>query len=622
MECMCLQRDLLRLCLGLVLLAGLFSARSASAQTAATIVGDIKDSSGAAAPNVAVTVVNEGTRIERKVQTNEAGRYRVSPLNPGTYTIQVEAPGFKEQVRSGIVLEVAAVLEVDFTLDVGELTETVEVTGVTPVLQTEETTVGNVVNSQELQRLPVNQRNYTRLILLMAGTSSVSRSQQQGVSQSGTALFSVNGGRPQDNNYTLDGVDSNMQMMNSPGISPPMDAIQEFKVATNTGSEFGRSMGANVTMVMKSGTRDLHGTLYEYLRNDAFDANEFFANRSGLGKTPFRLNQYGVAVGGPLMLPKVDLREKMFWFFSWEGFRRRRGSALLGNVPPADFRRGDFSSLLTQASPIFLKDPLLTGNYNTNNGTACFPNNIIPQARINPAIPTALELMVPLPNRSGIVQNLATNRSQANDRDLFNARWDYNLNPSNTFFFRYSKQNADLSDPNFNPNITQVSQFDVANYGGTWTHIFSPSTTLEAGFGFNHPDGGGGVAEKPVTRAEYLDRTGIRMYQRAVFGDPLINISIGDYSIGGATGEVIADKIWQGRGNLSLIRGKHSFKIGGQYHYRKFFTNTANPMNGDAIFTGAITGSAMADAILGYPSEIRRGQGNTLTDGIGHFLLN
>ena len=227
-----------------------------------------------------------------------------------------------------------------------------------------------------------------------------------------------------------------------------------------------------------------------------------------------------------------------------------------------------------------------------------------------------------MPNRSGIVQNLATNRSQANDRDLFNARWDYNLNPSNTFFFRYSKQNADLRDPNFNPNITQVSQFDVANYGGTWTHIFSPSTTLEAGFGFNHPDGGGGVAEKPVTRAEYLDRTGIRMYQRDVFGDPLINISIGDYSIGGATGEVIADKIWQGRGNLSLIRGKHSFKIGGQYHYRKFFTNTANPMNGDAIFTGAITGSAMADAILGYPSEIRRGQGNTLTDGIGHFLLS
>ena len=266
--------------------------------------------------------------------------------------------GFKREVRSGIVLEVAAVLEVDFSLQVGQVTETIGITGVTPALQTEDSSVGNVVNSQELKHLPVNQRNYTRLILLMPGTSSVSRSQQQGVAQSGTALFSVNGGRPQDNNYTLDGVDSNMQMMNSPGISPPMDAIQEFKVATNTGSEFGRSMGANVSMVMKSGTRDLHGTVYEYLRNDKFDANEFFANRSNLGKTPFRLNQYGVTLGGPVLLPKADLRDKMFWFFSWEGFRRRRGSTLVASVPPAEFRNGDFSSLLTQSTPIYLRDPL------------------------------------------------------------------------------------------------------------------------------------------------------------------------------------------------------------------------------------------------------------------------
>ena len=615
------QSNLLRSSLALLVALWLLSPLSLHAQTTATIVGDVTDSSGAVAPNVSVTVINEGTRIERKVQTNEAGQYRVTPLNPGVYTIQLESAGFKKQVRSGVALEVAAVLEVDFTLEVGELTQTVEITGVTPVLQTEEASVGNVVTGKELERLPVNQRNYTRLILLMPGTSSVRRSQAQGTAQSGTELYSVNGGRPQDNNYTLDGVDSNMQMMNSPGISPPMDALQEFKVATNTGSEFGRSMGANVSMVMKSGTRDLHGTLYEYLRNDKFDANEFFANRSGLGKVPFRLNQYGVAVGGPVLLPKADLREKMFWFFSWEGFRRRRGNTLLGNVPPAAFRSGDFSSLLTQATPIYLRDPLLTGNCNATDRSACFANNIIPAGRINKAIPTAFDIMVPLPNRAGIIQNLATNRSQANDRDSFHVRWDYNLTPSNTFYFRFSKQNADLRDPNFNPNITQVSQFDVTNYGGSWTHIFSPSTTLEAGFGFNHPDGGGGIAEKPVTRAEYFSKTGIQMYQKEVFADPLVNITIGDYSIGGATGEVIADKIWQSRANLSLLRGRHSFKVGGQYHYRKFFTNTANPMNGDAIFTGAITNFPMGDAVLGYPSEIRRGQGNTLTDGIGNFYL-
>ncbi len=583
-------------------------------------MGDITDSSGAIAPNVSVTVIHEGTRTERKVQTNEAGQYRVTPLNPGTYTIQVESAGFKKEVRTGVVLEVSAVLEVDFTLQVGELTETIEVTGVTPTLRTEEASVGRVVTSSELERMPVNQRNFTALILMMPGTSSISRSQNQGVAQSGTALYSVNGGRPQDNNFTLDGVDSNMQMMNSPGISPPMDAIQEFKVATNTGSEFGRSMGANVSMVMKSGTRDLHGTLYEYLRNDKLDANEFFANRNGTGKVPFRLNQYGVAVGGPVLLPKADLRDKMFWFFSWEGFRRRRGNTLLGNSPPADLRRGDFSSLLTQASPIYLRDPLLTGNCTAADRTACFPGNIIPTSRINKAIPTALEIMVPLPNRPGQVQNLVSNVSQANDRDSFHVRWDYNLNSTNSFFFRYSRQDATLINPNAIIGVSDVSRFDVVNTGASWVHIFSPASTLEVGFGTNQPDGGS-LGEKPISRAEYFSRTGIQMYQAEVFSDPLVNITLGAYSIPSASGGLQGDNIWQWRGNMSLIRGKHSLKFGGQYHYRNFYTNTANPMNGDAIFNGQITNFPMADALLGYPSEVRRGSGNTLTDSISHYYL-
>jgi len=614
------QRNLLTLTLGFLLALWILSSSDVHAQTAATIVGDVTDSSGAIAPNVSVTVIHEGTRTERKVQTNEAGQYRVTPLNPGTYTIQVESAGFKKQVRSGVVLEVGAVLEVDFALQVGELTETIEVTGVTPTLRTEEASVGNVVNSQDLQRMPVNQRNYTRLILMMPGTSSVSRSQNRGTAQSGTSLFSVNGGRPQDNNFTLDGVDSNMQMMNSPGISPSMDAIQEFKVATNTGSEFGRSMGANVSMVTKSGTRDLHGTLYEYLRNDKFDANEFFANRSGTGKVPFRLNQYGVAVGGPVLLPKADLREKMFWFFSWEGFRRRRGSTLLGNSPPADLRRGDFSSLLTQASPIYLRDPLLTGNCTAADRTACFPGNIIPASRINKAIPTALDIMVPLPNRPGQIQNLVSNVSQANDRDMFNVRWDYNLNATNSFFFRYSKQDATLINPNAIIGVSDSAVFDVTNYGGSWVHIFSPTSTLEVGFGFNNPRDPN-LGTKPVTRAEYFARTGIQMYQAEVFSDPLVNITFGAYSIPSASGGDSGDKIWQWRGNMSMIRGKHSIKFGGQYHYRNFYTNTANPMNGDAIFGGTITNFPMADALLGYPSEVRRGSGNTLTDSISHYYL-
>ncbi len=523
--------------------------------------------------------------------------------------MRAASDGFTTQVRPGVVLQVSAVLDVSFQLVLGQVSETIEVTGATPILQTEEASVGNVVTGQELQRMPVNQRNYTRLILLMPGTSSISRSQNRGTAASGTALYSVNGGRPQDNNFTLDGFDSNMQMMNSPGISPPMDALQEFKIATNTGSDFGRSMGANVSMVIKSGTNEVHGTVYEYLRNSAVDANEFFANRNGLGRTPFRLNQYGVAIGGPLPIVK----NKMFWFASWEGFRRRRGSTQIGNVPTQDFRNGDFSALLNRANPLIVRDP-----FDDNNP---FPNNVIPQSRINRAIPTALELTTPLPNRPGLVQNFIGSRSQANNRDGIHWRYDYNINEKNTFFFRFSWQNADLLSPDFRPGFTNTRSFDIVNYGGSWTHIFNPTTTLEVAFGSNQPIDPGVWDKGGLTRADFLSQTGLQMYQTEVFADPLVNISFGDYGIIGAGGDTTGDNIWQGRSNLNLMKGKHSLKIGGQYQHRNFFTNTSNPMNGDASFNGQITGFQMADAWLGFPSEIRRGQGNTLTDGISHFMM-
>ncbi len=576
----------------------------ASAQTAATIVGDVTDPSGAAVPGVAVTVTNDGTGIAREVSTNEAGQYRVSPLNPGNYTVAVEAAGFKSSIQSDVVLQVSAVLEVDFTLELGEVTETIEVTGAAPIMQTEEASVGNVVNSQELRRLPVNQRNYTRLILLMPGTSSRRRSQSRGVNESGTQLYSVNGGRPQDNNYTLDGVDSNMQMMNSPGISPPMDAIQEFKVATNTGSEFGRSAGANVSMVLKSGTNELHGTLYEFFRNDNLDANEFFANRNSLPKTPFNLNQFGAAVGGPI----PGMKNRMFWFASWESFRRRRGNTTLYSTPPADFRAGDFSRV----------EDTITDPFDNDNP---FPNNTIPGARINQAIPTAISIMNPAgPNRPGDTNNFVNNLGRANDRDQFHWRWDYAIDDNDSVFFRFSNQNADLATPNSNPLFFRDGQFDVFNYGGTWNHIFGATSALQVTFGTNQPNNPGITRTDVITRADYLDRTGLQMYQREVFSDPLVSIGLGAYNAGTGGGSVTGDEVYQFSSNFSWIQGKHNLKVGGQYHRRRFYTNTSNPMNGNATFNGQISGFPMADALLGFPTEIRRGQGNTLTNGIGHFM--
>ncbi|MEJ7609118.1 MAG: carboxypeptidase-like regulatory domain-containing protein [Bryobacteraceae bacterium] len=296
--------------------------------------------------------------MSRSVETSEAGSYRVFPLNPGTYEVSVTKPGFRSQAVADVVLEVASNVKIDFKLDVGQVTETLNVTATSPMLQTQDASIGGVITTQELQRLPVNGRNYTRLMLLMPGSSDQGSSQSMGAGAlSGTQLVSVNGQRRQDNNFTVDGIDNNFMMMNSPGASPPMDSIQEFKVANNTSAEFGRSAGSNINMVIKSGTRDIHGSVYEYFRNDKLDANDFFANRQGRGKVPFRQNQYGVSVGGPVVVPKLfDGRDSTFWFFNWEGFRRRRDhrdqhrtdrSAAAGRLFPAvacDIRSADVSS--------------------------------------------------------------------------------------------------------------------------------------------------------------------------------------------------------------------------------------------------------------------------------------
>ena len=221
-------------------------------------------------------------------------------------------------------------------------------------------------------------------------------------------LYSVNGGRPQDNNYTLDGFDSNMQMMNSPGISPPMDALQEFKVATNTGSEFGRSMGANVSMVIKSGTNELHGTVYEYLRNNAFDANEFFANRNGLPQDAVPAQP--VRRRGRRPDPEA-VGTRCSGSSSWEGFRRRRGSTqITAACRPTDFRQ---RRLLAAA------DSRPTDHHSRIPSAGnVYANNIIPQAQINPAIPTALEPADARaePPRLDVRTGLA-HASQANNRD-------------------------------------------------------------------------------------------------------------------------------------------------------------------------------------------------------------
>jgi len=603
----------------------LLASPSANAQTTnAQIVGDVTDPSGAAIPGTTVTVRNMATGVSREVTTNEMGQYRVYPLLPGDYEVTASATGFKTQVHPNVALEVAAVLQVNFTMELGEVSETVEVTGAAPILQTQEASVGGTVSETEIESIPVNGRNYTNLILIMPGTSGLTYSQSRGT-QSGTRLISVNGARPQDNNFSLDGVDNNMMMMNSPGSSPPMDAIQEFRVATNNNAEFGRSAGANVNIAIKSGTRDLHGTAYEYLRNDKFDANDWFANRAGSGKTAFRQNQYGVAIGGPVVIPKVyNGRENTFWFFNWEGYRRRRGNTALASYPTPLQRQGDFSEV---GRPIF--NPF-TGRAITDGPDAGnirrdpFPGNAIPKSLQHHSILTYWDTMIPLPNLSGLSQNYINTRSTANDRDSFVVRGDHRQGDKDTFSVRYLHQNVGQLSPGSNPNIVSNSRYDGRNLMAQWNHIFGATSVLEVRFGYNRPMNPGCSVNSATSRGAFLDATGIQMFQRDVFCDPIPNLnSEGEFSAGGG-GSDTGDKIYQFVTNFSQTVGRHTIKFGWNYARRNFLTNTSNPMNGNAWFNQELTSSfdiadsgfSTATQLLGLPRRIRRATGETKTDAI------
>ncbi len=586
-----------------------------------TIVGDVTDAQNAVVPEAIISVKSVATGLIREVRTTEAGSYRVYPLSPSSYEVTVNKQGFRPQTVR-VTLEVAQTAKVDFHLDVGQLAESVTVEAVATVLQTQEASSGGLVTSADVSRIPINGRNYTNLMRILPGSSDQGGSQTRGTGDlSGTSLISVNGQRRQDNNLTVDGVDNNFMMMNSPGLSPPMDSLQEFRVATNNSAEYGRSAGANVNMVIRSGSRDLHGSLYEYLRNDKFDANDFFANRQGRGKVPFRQNQYGFQAGGPVVLPKLyNGRESTFFFVNWEGFRRRRGATNISTSPVAEQRAGDFSQ---QPRPIF--DPL-TSSFNERREIVReqFPGNRIPAARISPPIKLLIDTYMPLPNRPGLVNNLLNVESQSSDRDTWVVRMDHNINPQNNLFLRYTHQMAGLFNPGANPVFYTESRYDGHNLAAGYNKLLGANKVLEFKFGYNNPINPGVTYGRALNRADFLNKAGIKMYQIDVLSSTLPPnfTAVGEFGVGGG-GDVTEDNVWQGIVSLSIVKGAHSIKLGMNYSRRHFFTNTANPMNGDALFDPRLTntaginnsGHSYATMLLGFPTEIRRGQGNTLTQG-------
>ena len=294
-----------------------------------TIVGNLTDQSQSAIPQVAITVTNVQTGIVRQTTTDQAGDYRVESLVPGIYSVRAEHAGFQIAEVKSVELSVATTLTVNIGMQVGSVTQQVEVTAVAPLLDTTGGTVGTVVNNKSVVTLPLNGRSYTSLILLVPGSVPHSPT----FSAAGGTNPSVSGTHPDQNSWTLDGIGNDEKMFKVFGLQPSIDAIQEFKVQTNiTSAEYAQGAGANVSVALKPGTNQLHGSAFEFLRNDKLDAIDWFRNYnstpdSPATRGPYKRNQYGGVIGGPLYIPHVyDGRNKAFWMFNYEGLKIRQAS--------------------------------------------------------------------------------------------------------------------------------------------------------------------------------------------------------------------------------------------------------------------------------------------------------
>ncbi len=552
---------------------------AAAQTTTGSIVGTVTDPSAAVLAAVAVTITNLDTRIEQKTTTDSVGNYVVTPLPVGRYSVTVEAPGFKKAVASDITVNVQDRVRVDLTLQVGEVAETVEVTGAAPALQTDTSYLGQVVESQRIVDLPLNGRYFTRLAVLTAGTAPT----PAGARDEKTGGFSANGVRPYQNNYLLDGIDNNSlseDLVNDASfvIGPSPDAISEFRVQTNAMSaEFGRSGGAVLNVTTKSGANGLHGSFFEFLRNSALDAKNYF-DAGDLPIPPFKLNQFGASGGGPVLLPGYDGRNRTFFFADFQGTRIRTGRTFVASVPPAAWRNGDFSGF----NPIF--DPATTVTSGGRITRQPFAGNRIPTNRFDPVAKKLID-QFPSANTagsvdsSGVASNFLTNPGQPDDTNQFDVRIDHKISERDSIFGRVSYQQQDLTPPGAIPPPLDAAAFDSGNFLNharsaviSETHIFTPRTVNEfrAGYTRNRSERLQFNADQNL--AANLGIPGIPFGAKNG-GLPAFSI---DDLVGFGSSQfqptVELQNVFHFIDNLSLIRGRHTVKVGTEIKPRVNFT--------------------------------------------------
>ena len=442
------------------------------AQTA-SVTGRITDSTGAVMPDTTVQLINEGTGVDYKGTTNAEGYFLIPSLPPGKYRAVIERSGFKSIKEAGVELAVGQVARLDYALQVGAVADSIEVTGRAVLLDSETSSLGQVVGGQQVRELPLLGRNAYSLAALVPGVRTSVGMNDLPVDQISTVSASINGSRASQNEFLLDGAPNTAGAQNQPVIFQNVDSVQEFKVETNTFSaEYGRSAGGVFNVVTKSGTNDFHFTAYEFLRNDKLNANDFFANRAGRSRAPFRFNQFGGVIGGPL------IRNKTFFFASAELVRFAQGLTWTASVPQPQQLQGDFSN-----TKVVVFDPATTASNGSGGFVRTpFAGNLIPVSRFDP-VARKMSAYWPGPNASGSTNYVRTDANRI-EKDTWSARVDHNFTDANRMFARFSYDltpwnrsaaygASDIASPTFGPQT-------FTRYNGVIedTHVVSPTVVV------------------------------------------------------------------------------------------------------------------------------------------------
>lgn len=571
-----------------------------------TLSGTVTDATGAAVPGCTITIVNTGTNASFPAVSNDAGYYTAPSLPVGGYTLTAEAKGFKKEVRSGITLQVDQHAEVNFQLEIGAAAESIEVHGDATLIDTSSATVGKVVENRRINDLPLNGRNVLALVMLTPGVKSQGGPTNSGFADRGITLSatSINGGPSALNSLLIDGGNNNDSYMADVNVNPTVDAIQEFKVQSNVMSaEFGFTAGGVVNMVTKSGTNDPHGTLYEFFRNNALDARRAFT----AFKEPYRYNQFGGALGGPVVLPKIyNGKDRTFFFFNYEEWRYVHSQSNILSVPTPEQRGGDFSNLRDASGKLItIYDPDTTRRNPNGPGFIrdAFPNNVIPANRFDPVSVKMLQFWPasnraptdPFTNSNNWIGQVGENRSmrqfttkvdqRLSDRNALSARYSY---------YRHFNDNgiaSALPDPNVRERL---DSYQNHNFVMTDMHTFTPAFLNEFRvdlarqyFPFQAYSYNQGWPQKLGLPADFppysLPRT-------VIDGLP----GFGAFTVG-----LRGQTTWQFFDMATVIRGSHSLKFGADIRILQANNYQREVPSGLFNFGSGLTGNPQAQAGTG-----------------------